>query len=52
MEHTVKKRGNPDKEMTYKREGYLCEKKSFFFTCKEYLAEEEEILNRFVGTVS
>ena len=52
MEHTVKVRGNPDQEMTYKREGYFCEQKSFFFTHKKYLLEEEEMLNRFAGTLS
>ena len=52
IEHTVKVRGNPDQEMTYKREGYLCEQKSFFFCHKEYLLEEEKMLNRFAGAVS
>lgn len=51
MEHTVKVRGNPDQEMTYKREGYLCEQKSFFFTRKENLDKEEEILNRFARSL-
>ena len=50
MEHTIILRGDPDREMTYKREGYYCEQKSFFFCQKEYLIEEEELINRFTGS--
>lgn len=52
IEHTVIVRGNPDQKKTYKRSGYLCEHKSFFFCQKEYLLEEEEMLNRFAKSVS
>ena len=52
VEHTIIVRGNPDKEMTYTRKGYLCESKSFFFTQKDFLLEEEALLNRFAQSVS
>jgi hypothetical protein len=52
VEHTVIARGNPDREMIFKRQGFLCEKKDFFFCNKEVLLQEEEILNRFVNSGS
>jgi hypothetical protein len=48
-EHTIIARGNPDRSMTYTRKGYRCNKKSFFFNSREFIHEEEKIVNNFVN---
>ena len=49
ISHTIKARGNPDKTMTITKKGYRCTKQSFFFSDREYLKEEEKIINHFAG---
>ena len=47
IQHTIKSRGNPDKTMTFTKKGYRCSRQSFFFSDREFLKEEEKMVNRF-----
>ncbi len=47
--HTVKSRGNPDRTMTYTKKGFRCSSRSFFFSDKAFLKEEEKMINRFAN---
>ena len=52
IEHTIIARGNPDVTMSYQKQGYLCEKESFFFCEKSFLLEEESMILAFLEKVS
>lgn len=51
VEHTIVVRGDPDQTLRFTKKGYLCKTKSFFFSSKDFLSKEEEIVNTFARAV-